>query len=294
MLQNKEKKWTGKSRGGQFGHWVFVKLLKTFGVRAAYFLLALIVPYFIPFAPKSSKGLWLYYRRRWGYGRWQTALAIYKHYYRFGQTLIDRVAMRMGLKEEFSFTFDGLERMLEVINGDSGVLIIGAHIGCWEMGSAFFGDYGKKINIVMYDSEYQKIKKVIEREQNNNYKVIPVGEDNITTMLSIKKALMDKEYVCFQGDRYFTADNTLEVQILDKEAQLPQGPFLIASKMKVPVVFYFALREAGMKYRFVFKDIAYSKDLTAEGLALSYTEEVNSILKSYKEQWFNLYNYWEE
>ena len=31
------------------------------------------------------------------------------------------------------------------------------------------------------------------------------------------------------------------------------GPTLIASKFKSPVVFYFAMREKGMKYRFLFK-----------------------------------------
>ncbi|MCX6112014.1 MAG: DUF2062 domain-containing protein, partial [Proteobacteria bacterium] len=42
--------WTGKSRGGIFGNWFLNQVLKIFGLRAGYFCLFFIVPYFYFFA----------------------------------------------------------------------------------------------------------------------------------------------------------------------------------------------------------------------------------------------------
>ncbi len=56
----------------------------------------------------------------------------------------------------------------------------------------------------------------------------------------------------FQGDRYLNKEKLLTTSFMGKEAKFPMGPFLLASKLKVPVVFYFAMREAQRTYRFHF------------------------------------------
>ena len=67
--------------------------------------------------------------------------------------------------------------------------------------------------------------------------------------------------------------------------------------MKVPVVFYFAMREPGRTYRFHFivaKLVVRNKDKKAETALLEqYTVALEQILKRYPEQWFNYYPFWE-
>ena len=56
--------------------------------------------------------------------------------------------------------------------------MIGAHVGNWEIGVPFVDDYGKKINIVMYDAEHRRIKEILEKNgQDKEFKIIPVNED---------------------------------------------------------------------------------------------------------------------
>ena len=43
--------------------------------------------------------------------------------------------------------------------------MIGAHVGNWEIGAPFFDEYGKKINIVMFDAEHKRIKEILEKER---------------------------------------------------------------------------------------------------------------------------------
>lgn len=80
------------------------------------------------------------------------------------------------------------------------------------------------------------------------------------------------------------------------EAHFPIGPFLLASRMKVPVVFYFAMREAKQTYHFHFilaEQVSGSKEKRAEQLLLEqYVNALEKIIGQYPEQWFNYYSFW--
>ena len=117
-----------------------------------------------------------------------------------------------GLSDRYKFEFDNYEIFLKLLN-DGAVTIIGAHVGCWEVGSEFFGDYASKLNIVMYDGEYQKIKEIL-KQRGVKYKIIPINEGGVESLLNIKQAIDSNEYICFQGDRYVENRNTCEVNFL--------------------------------------------------------------------------------
>ena len=163
------------------------------------------------------------------------------------------MAIGNGMTGKYHFKFENYQAFLDVLNGNTGVIMIGAHVGNWEIGAPFFDEYGKKINIVMFDAEHKRIKEILEKNASTrDYKIIPVNEDSLTHVFRITEALDRREYVCFQGDRYLNKEKLLTTSFMGKEAKFPMGPFLLASKLKVPVVFYFAMREAQRTYRFHF------------------------------------------
>ena len=289
-MNNKQNVWNGKSRGGSFGHNFFILLIRKIGIKPAYAFLSLIVIYFIPFAPKASKAIWRYNRRKLGYGRFKSIIKLYQHYYTFGQTIIDKTAIAYGLSHNYKFEFDNYDKFLEFLN-QGAVSIIGAHTGCWEIGASFFGDYASKLNIVMYDGEYQKIKDALKASEVR-YNIIPVNEGGIESLLRIKQVIDKNEYVCFQGDRFTDARNTNNVNFMGSNALFPKGPFLIASKFKTPVVIYYAMREKGMKYRFEFTTIEGGK--TQNEILDTYISSLESIVKRYPQQWFNFFDVWQQ
>ena len=289
--------WKGKTRGGTFGYLFFIYLIKYLGITAAYGFLSLVVLYFIPFAPKATKSTWFYARHILKYNRLRSFSMLLRNYYRLGQILIDKVAIGNGKVGKYRFEFERYPEFLQLLNSEQGVIMIGAHIGNWEIGVPFFDDYGKKINIVMYDAEHRKIKEILEKNgQDKEYKIIPVNKDNLTHVFRITEALDKKEYVCFQGDRYLNKEKLLTSRFLGEEALFPAGPFLLASRMKVPVVFYFAMRESGRTYSFHFfvaESVVRNKEKKAEiALLEQYTATLERILKRYPEQWFNYYSFW--
>lgn len=286
--------WNGKSRGGGFGYAFFVLLIRYVGIRAAYAFLALVVVYFIPCAPRATAAVWSYCRRRLGYGPLRAAATLFRHYYRFGQTLIDKVAIGGGAAGRYRFLFDNYDDFIALLESGCGVVVLGAHVGCWQAGAHFFGKYGRKINIVMYDAEYERIRRVVERNTEEcGYKVIPINGPTLDTMLRIKVALNGGEYVCFQGDRYLSPRHTLRHRLLGCEASFPEGPFRLASKLQVPVVVYYAMRERGRRYRFHFELLARGDERIGSAELLDrYAASLEQILHRYPEQWFNFYDFW--
>jgi predicted LPLAT superfamily acyltransferase len=283
-------KWSGRSRGGGFGYRFFIFLIRRAGVGFAYGFLALVVVYFIPFAPKATSAVWFYYRRVMGYGRAKASRALFVHYYRFGQTIIDKIAIAAGMEGEYRFEFDNYREFLKILDSGSGVVMIGAHVGCWEAGSSFFGDYARKMNIVLYDGEAARIKEALESLPTEaEFKVITVGGDGLGSVLQIKNALDRGEYVCFQGDRYVDEGGTVVADFMGRKARFPRGPFVVASRMKVPVVFYYAMRERGRGYRFHFVEATGRSE---KELLDQYLQATAHVVGSYPAQWFNFYKFW--
>lgn len=293
-MNKTEKQWNGKSRGGRFGYQFFVYTIRLLGLRCAYIFLAFIVIYFIPFAPKATRAIWRYNRQKRKLGVLASVKELYCHYYVFGQTLIDKMAMRGGLNKKYRYEFDNYTRFLEILNSGEGVVMMGAHIGCWEAGAGFFGTYGKKINIVMLDAEHQQIKDVLEENasQENNYNIIPLNQNIIDAMLQIKVALNNGEYICFNGDRYMEKEHTAVVDFMGSKALFPMGLFKIAAKCRVPVVFYYSMREPNRTYRFIFEEPVIDGKMTPEKLLEQYVKSLEKIVEKYPRQWFNFYDFW--
>ncbi|MBK5720092.1 acyltransferase [Dysgonomonas sp. Marseille-P4677] len=292
-------KWKGKSRGGAFGYLFFIFLIKKIGIRAAYIFLGTIVSYFILFAPKATKSIWNYSRKTLNLNVIHSIKMLFLNYYRLGQTLIDKVAVGNGMKDKYNFRFENYDKFLDILNADTGAIIIGAHIGNWEIGTPFFDEYGKKINIVLYDAEYQRIKDVLQQNTvSADFKIISVNNSDLNHVFAIKEALDNKEYICFQGDRYVNEERCLKTTFMGKEANFPLGPFLLAAKMKAPVVFYFAMRERKKTYRFHFiQATSYRKEdniRSEQQLLNQYVSAVESVICKYPEQWFNYYKFWNE
>lgn len=291
--EQQQRAWSGQSRGGSFGYLFFVYTIRLLGVRAAYVVLAFVAIYFIPFAPKATVAIWDYNRRRRCLGVMRSVWELYMHYYTFGQTLIDRVALRSGLQARYRFSFENFERFTELLNSGSGVVMIGAHVGLWDAGAGFFGQHGKRLNIVMLDAEHEAIKRILEEQGSaGTFKVIPINQGGLEAMVAIRTALGNGEFVCFNGDRYYDEATSVAHPFMGGEARFPSGPFRIASRCRVPVVFYYAMRERGRHYRFHFEEVPAHLLRSVDGMLDCYVASLEALCGRYPRQWFNFYKFW--
>jgi predicted LPLAT superfamily acyltransferase len=284
--------WKGKTRGNLLGFKIFVWLLQNFGIRGAYLLLYLVVPYFVPFAPKATKGLYLLYRKRLGYGRLKTISYIFKNYFVLGQSLIDRVAIKSGFRDKYTSVHEYTENINEMVAAGKGGFLLSGHLGNWDLAGHLMKTHQGKVNIVMYDEEHQKIKQFLSETSGtgSTLNIIPI-KDDLSHIVEMRKALRNGEIITMHADRFREGNRTLKLEFLGKDALFPQGPFLLASKFKAPVSFVFCVLERDLHYHFFASKAQVFE--TEESLSRAYINSLEQKVKDYPLNWNNYYNFWQ-
>ena len=291
--------WKGQSRGNLLGYKIFVTLLKNFGLRPAYFILRFVALYFFIFSPASFRNIYQVYRHRLKFGFFKSILFVYRNYFIFGQVLLDKTATLAGFRSKFTFDFEGEQYLREMAAGNSGCLLISAHLGNFEMAGHMLERLEARVNVIMLDAEYQRIKNYLSSITQKSFHVIAIREDN-AHVYEINTALDNKEILCIHGDRYLEGSKTLEIEFLGEKARFPTGPFYLAMKYGIPVSFVFAMKEGKSHYHFYATPPKYyqqqgntaRRDEMLKTIIQDYVSQVEQKLRQYPDQWFNYYNFW--
>lgn len=288
--------WDGKSKGTLLGYKIFVFLIRKLGVRTAYGLLIFVALYYFLFYPKNFQGIYSYLRHRQQYSAWLSVWKVYRTYFVFGQTIIDKIAIASGMRDRFTYEFDGIENLKEALANHSGGILISAHVGNFEIAEKFFADIDVdfQINLVSVDQERTVIKAYMESiAEKSTVKYIFI-KDDMSHIFEINDALANNELICFTGDRYFEGSKTLTAPLLGEEAVFPAGPFHIASRLGVPVIFVYVMRERNLHYHLYARKAEQVKRRDPQSYLIAYTQSVEQILERYPLQWFNFFDFWKK
>ncbi|REH01587.1 LpxL/LpxP family acyltransferase [Flavobacterium aquicola] len=287
--------WDGKSKGTVLGYKIFVFFINKIGVKSAYFVLYFVAAYYFIFLKKSNASIFYYFRKRLGYSYFKSKTMVFRSYYTFGQTIIDKIAIGAGLKDKFTYEHDGKEFIIKLLKEKKGGVLISAHIGNFEIAEHFFSevDFNLQINLVTTDLEHSAIKKYLESITDKPRINFILISDDLSHIFEINSALARNELVCFTGDRYFEGAKSLNEKLLDQEALFPAGPFLIASRLKVPVLFVYVMKEPNLHYHLYTRE-AKVKHRDEKGLLKEYTQSVEGMVKKYPLQWFNYFDFWNQ
>lgn len=291
--------WKGKTRGGLAGYRIFLFLLKKFDLRAAYLLLYFVAAYFVIFSPKARKPMYYYFNTILGYGFLKTIYYLYINNLTFGKVIIDKVALMAGFSNKFTFNFEGEDYLHKMANNEGG-LIIGAHVGNWEIAGQLLERIKTQVHIVMLDAEHEKIKALLDNVMSEKSMNIITIKDDMSHLFQIKDALLRNEIVAIHGDRFLPGSKTVTCDFLGHDAEFPTGPFYIAMKYKKPVTFISAIKETNKHYHFTAtepKIYQNSNNITnrekvLKQMVIDYKKELENTLHKHPEQWFNYYYFW--
>jgi predicted LPLAT superfamily acyltransferase len=291
--------WQGKSKGNKVGYQIFVFLCRTFGVWPAYLLLFFVALYYFLFSYKSSRHSFSYFRKRQKFGVFKSLLFVYWNYYRFGQTLIDKIIIMTDVKNPFTFELDGVENLEKIVALNQGGILLSGHAGNWEIAGHMLKTLQARVNVVMFDGEHQQIKEYLEEVSGTrSFNVIVIRED-MSHVYQIGEALQKNELVCLHADRFVQDVKTVARPFLGGSAKFPSGPFAIASTFNAPVSFVYAFKETATHYHLygspgVQRSGDVDKRAYAEMLAVNFVSSFEKMVRKYPDQWFNYYNFWEE
>jgi len=267
------------------------------GRRAARLLLYPITLYFVIAARAARRTSHEYLNRvQEGPARWSH---IFRHFHCFAATILDRIYLLRGEFERFDVTVYGKEILDRQLETHKGSLLLGSHLGSFEVLRAL-GVIQKKfpLKVLMDAVHNQNITRFFDA-LNPKIAGTVIAPDRPDTLIKVKESLDDGCFIGMLGDRVFGADKTTQCQFLDGPARFPAGPVLLAATLRCPVILFFGLYRGGNRYEIYFEpfaeEIVLDRDRRAEDIQLwmqRYAERLEHYAQFAPYNWFNFYSFW--
>jgi predicted LPLAT superfamily acyltransferase len=294
-----EKEWQGKTGGGDWGHAGLRLFFKLFDVRVGYLLLYLIVPFFFLFARRRAACIYHYFRQRQHQGWLQSAHLTFRNHVAFGELLLDRFAIYAGQGKKYSFHVTGQQYWDAANRSEKGCIVVGAHIGNFEIAGYLLGKPEKKMSCVIYGHEARMMQQYRSRSfGSNNIDLIAI-EDDLSHVFLMNEALQRHEIISMMSDRAVSDHKVAEHLFMGARARFPEGAFYIAERHGANMLSVFVMREHGLNYHIYIRPLTIPEGTEGQheridALFAQYVDEMERMLSLYPEQWYNFYDFWEE
>lgn len=228
-----------------------------------------------------------------------TLLDHWRHFHTFAACILDRVFLLNDRIELFTLDTHGEEVVREILEAGSGCLLVGAHLGSFEVLRALGRQQSQlRISLLMYEENARKINSVLNAiNPSLALEIIALGDSQ--SMLEVEARLAASYFVGMLADRGLTTDSYRRIPFLGTSAPFPMGPFRLAALLKRPIVLMFGLYRGGGHYEIRFEQIASGKDFGAGGIGRSvdalmqrYVERLEHHTRRAPYNWFNFYDFW--
>ncbi len=290
--------WNGKSRGGKFGNAFLKFTLNRLGLNAGYFCLLFVVPYFYLFAPSARKSLQEYWSILMPQQTWlKRQINILRHFYRFGQILMDRVFQNFQVYPYFKSTPHGLENIKQGGKHSKGLILLGAHMGGWDLASSLLKYHGfsSDVHIVEFQAQEDSFQEI----KGEDSAVASVNMSNTPQpIFQIHEILRRGKTLGIMGDRPLS-NRIMLVLLLGKLAPIDVTPFRLAAATQASLIFTFGFKETDRRYDFYASpaklyiySTEYERECQLSIWAQEYADHLSEMIRKYPHQWFNFYSFW--
>jgi predicted LPLAT superfamily acyltransferase len=274
--------------------WIAARL----GRAVTRLLLYPITLYFVITAHAARRASYEFLRR--AHGRSVHWRQVFRHFYCFAMTILDRLYLLRGEFERFSVAIHGTEVLQRVNENGKGCILLGSHLGSFEVLRAL-GVMKRSfpLKVLMDTVHNQNITRFFDA-LNPSIAGTVIAPDRPDTLIRVRESLDAGYFVGMLGDRVFGADKTTRCEFLGAPATFPAGPILLAAVMHCPVVLFFGLYRDGNRYEIYFEHFADEIILDRDRR----TEEIQSRMQRYAERleyyarlapynWFNFFPFWD-
>jgi predicted LPLAT superfamily acyltransferase len=286
-----------RERGSVFAMKLITWIAFKFGRRVSRALLYPVCLYFVLFARAGVRASRQYLGRV--FGRPATWREVFRHHFVFASVLLDRTFMLAGRSQALDVEVQNRELVYRLSDKGQGCLLLGAHLGSFDV-TRDIGHRRRRVvvSMMMYEENAQKLNAVIASfGGHSRMKVIPIG--GVDSLIRAKDSLDRGEWLGILGDRVVANDRLIRVPFLGREAAFPAGPFLVASALKVPIVFFTCLYMGGNRYKEYFEIFAEeivldrrNREAGLEQWVRRYAERLEYYCRMAPYNWFNFYDFW--
>lgn len=284
-------------RGGRRITRFYIWLCLRVGRRMARPILYGIALYFFLSAPNERRHSAAYLRRI--FGRRPGAVQVYRHFFTFSTTIMDRLFFLAGRTEHLSVKLHGMEDFDSLRRSHRGFLLASGHFGSFEaMRILGISEEKLPIKVLMYLENARQLNdlmQAINPELGKN--VIPLGKPG--AMLEVKEWIEQGGIVGILADRIVHGEKLAKIDFLGGEAEFPLGPWLLAGTLQIPVMLCFAVYRGLGHYDVYFETLSDKVEFKrgermqeAQRLACRFAERLAQHCRSAPYNWFNFYDFW--
>jgi KDO2-lipid IV(A) lauroyltransferase len=183
-----------------------------------------------------------------------------------------------------------------VIEGElrsgKGVILLGAHVGNWEVGGAVFARRGFRLSAVALPHRNALINRFfVKRRKGKGMKV--VSSEHATSELLA--ALRRNECIAILGDRSIMGRG-ISADFFGSPAMVPYGHVTLSLRTGAPIVPAFLIRQKGTKFKMCVEDpirpgsgSGAFDDLLSRSLRV-----IEKYVRQYPDQWFAFEPIWQD
>ena len=267
------------------------------GRRAGRVALYVVAAYFFLFAPRARRASRAYLRR--ALGRPPTASDRFRQVMSFATTIHDRVYLLNDRFELFDLAVEGEELMRERVRSGAGALLVGAHLGSFEVTRAIGRRQpGLEVAMAAYEENARKISALWAAiNPKLAAQTVPLG--SLEAMLRVRALLDEGVFVGMLADRTPGGEATERVEFLGAPARFPIGPMRVAALLGGEAVLMLGLYLGGNRYRVVFESIAdfsavsrSGRDDAIRAAVVRYARRLEAYCREHPYNWFNFFDFW--
>jgi predicted LPLAT superfamily acyltransferase len=228
---------------------------------------------------------------------------IYRHFYSFAATVLDRVYLLRERFDEFEVEASGVESILVPVGRGEGVLACGAHLGSFEALRMIGHDKGLRVAMIMYEDNARFINDTLAAIAPNA-KLHTIALGRVDAMLALRRWLDDGGVAGMLADRTLpgpgSRSKTVVLPFLGAPARFADGPFRLAAMLRKKLVFMTGLYRGGRRYELRFAELAdfstaasaADRDAAIRTALERYVATLELLCRDAPFNWFNFYDFW--
>ncbi len=230
-------------------------------------------------------------------------LLVYKHFVSFAESILDQFLIWINQPLSNTVHYQNETDILELIENRRGFVLLSAHLGNLVVCQYLSTLRPKlKINIIVHLEHAVQFNRLLDAyRSHDNISFYQANDISPATAGELFEKSKSGEVVVMAADRIPVSKNNRveKIRFLDKPAEFPQGPFILAGLLDCPVYTLFCLKQDG-QYCMYFDFLAEKIDMQPTHRA----EEISLVMKKFSHllekycriaplQWFNFYHFWQ-
>jgi predicted LPLAT superfamily acyltransferase len=293
--------WSARREGGgRFALWLIREIGLHCGRRVARLLLYPITLYFFLRRVPERRASYAFLTRV--FGRPARTIEVLRHIHCYAETILDRVFVLAESLRRFDLRVHGLAALEAALDHGRGVLLLGGHLGSFEVLRAF-ADRRPHLPVRLLLDRAQTpalTRALFALNPAVSASVIDVGGAAADIALALQDAAARQALIGLLADRARTDEAVVTVEFLGAPAALPIAPYRIAAALGIPVVLGFGLYRGGNRYEIYFESFADRIRIPRKGRAAAaavwaqrYADRLAYYARLDPYNWYNFYDFWQ-